>query len=536
MERARGPPRTSAISKWSCQCIRSRRRARCTRARRAGTRAPCPAARRRRPWQGPSQRDSRIGQGHVERIRPCPSGSRRPLLPLHRPGLALPRAAAGASIGHRRIQPCPSPAGDPPPWPSRTCSARSRWGPSRSPTGSSTCPRTSAPSHADGEVSERDIHHHGNIAKGGTGFVIVGATTPGHEDRPPDGDLPRGRRRQLRPGPRPPRRVDAPLRREVRGPAPAPGAPVRDPALQHAGRDGPGPQAAVVRGPRDRVRERRGEGQGDPRGVDRRDPRARRPVLRGRLAGQAGRLRRRRAARRPRLPPVGVHEPVPQHAHRPLRRLVREPDAVPARGHRLDPEEVRQGLPDPRPLLVRGVVPGRPRHRGGPRDRARPGAGRRRGARPLAGHAGEPGRRLRPDAVPAGLGDLRRRGDQEGREDPGHHLALAARPGLLRADPRRGQDGPRRPRPPAPRGPVLAGQGEVRQGQVDPPLHLLPRRLLAGVADGQARDRVLHQRGLRPAGLRRHDADREARAGRGRRRRARPAWRRRGSPPSAATW
>ena len=33
-------------------------------------------------------------------------------------------------------------------------------------------------SHADGEVSERDIHHHGNVAKGGTGFVIVGATTP----------------------------------------------------------------------------------------------------------------------------------------------------------------------------------------------------------------------------------------------------------------------------------------------------------------------------------------------------------------------
>ena len=33
-------------------------------------------------------------------------------------------------------------------------------------------------SNADGEVSERDIHHHGNIAKGGAGFVIVGATTP----------------------------------------------------------------------------------------------------------------------------------------------------------------------------------------------------------------------------------------------------------------------------------------------------------------------------------------------------------------------
>ncbi len=33
-------------------------------------------------------------------------------------------------------------------------------------------------SHADGEVSERDIHHHAEIARGGTGFVIVGATTP----------------------------------------------------------------------------------------------------------------------------------------------------------------------------------------------------------------------------------------------------------------------------------------------------------------------------------------------------------------------
>lgn len=33
-------------------------------------------------------------------------------------------------------------------------------------------------SHADGEVSERDIYHHAEIAKGGTGFIIVGATTP----------------------------------------------------------------------------------------------------------------------------------------------------------------------------------------------------------------------------------------------------------------------------------------------------------------------------------------------------------------------
>jgi len=33
-------------------------------------------------------------------------------------------------------------------------------------------------SHADGEVSERDIHHHADVARGGAGFVIVGATTP----------------------------------------------------------------------------------------------------------------------------------------------------------------------------------------------------------------------------------------------------------------------------------------------------------------------------------------------------------------------
>jgi 2,4-dienoyl-CoA reductase-like NADH-dependent reductase (Old Yellow Enzyme family)/thioredoxin reductase len=33
-------------------------------------------------------------------------------------------------------------------------------------------------SHADGEVSERDIAHHAEVARGGTGFVIVGATTP----------------------------------------------------------------------------------------------------------------------------------------------------------------------------------------------------------------------------------------------------------------------------------------------------------------------------------------------------------------------
>lgn len=33
-------------------------------------------------------------------------------------------------------------------------------------------------SHADGESSDRDLYHHSQISKGGTGLVIVGATTP----------------------------------------------------------------------------------------------------------------------------------------------------------------------------------------------------------------------------------------------------------------------------------------------------------------------------------------------------------------------
>ncbi|MBC8253473.1 MAG: hypothetical protein H8E35_05535, partial [Ardenticatenia bacterium] len=33
-------------------------------------------------------------------------------------------------------------------------------------------------SHADGSVSQRDIYHHREVAKGGFGLIIVGATTP----------------------------------------------------------------------------------------------------------------------------------------------------------------------------------------------------------------------------------------------------------------------------------------------------------------------------------------------------------------------
>jgi 2,4-dienoyl-CoA reductase-like NADH-dependent reductase (Old Yellow Enzyme family) len=35
-------------------------------------------------------------------------------------------------------------------------------------------------SHIDGSVSDRDIYHHETIARGGTGFIIVGATSPNH--------------------------------------------------------------------------------------------------------------------------------------------------------------------------------------------------------------------------------------------------------------------------------------------------------------------------------------------------------------------
>ena len=33
-------------------------------------------------------------------------------------------------------------------------------------------------SHVNGEVSDRDVHHHENLARGGTGLIVVGATSP----------------------------------------------------------------------------------------------------------------------------------------------------------------------------------------------------------------------------------------------------------------------------------------------------------------------------------------------------------------------
>lgn len=39
-------------------------------------------------------------------------------------------------------------------------------------------PTDTSSSHIDGSVSSRDIHHHQTLAKGGTGLIIVGATSP----------------------------------------------------------------------------------------------------------------------------------------------------------------------------------------------------------------------------------------------------------------------------------------------------------------------------------------------------------------------
>ena len=51
-------------------------------------------------------------------------------------------------------------------------------GPVEAPNRICHVPTDISSSHIDGSVSERDIHHHGEIAKGGTGFIVVGATSP----------------------------------------------------------------------------------------------------------------------------------------------------------------------------------------------------------------------------------------------------------------------------------------------------------------------------------------------------------------------
>ncbi len=352
-------------------------------------------------------------------------------------------------------------------------------------------------SHADGEVSERDIHHHANIAKGGTGFVIVGATTPDMKTGRPtvtclvaDGD-------NYVPGLA---RLAESMHRY--------GAKCAV-QLQHPGR-----QCAIPRyntlGATDRVlklpwsagheivyenAEEKGKEIREASiaeilelvdlfseaawrvkqaGFDAVELHAAHGYLLSEFMSPYLNMRTDRFGgsfeNRMRFP-LAVIDSIQKKCGKGYPILVRYSFEEWCPGGR----DMEEGLETARVLERAGVA-----------------------ALDLsAGHAGVARRGLRPDAVPAGLGDLRRRGDEGRGEDPGHHLALAARPRVLRADPRRGQDGPRRPRAPAPGGPVLAGQGAVRPDEVDPQVHLLPRRLLAGVADGEARDRVLDQRGVR---------------------------------------
>ena len=390
-------------------------------------------------------------------------------------------------------------------------------------------------SHADGEVSERDIHHHADIARGGTGFIIVGATTPDMATGRPtvtclvaDGD-------NYIPG----------LARLAEG-MHRYGAKCAV-QLQHPGR-----QCAIPRyntlGATDRVLKLPWSAGHE---IVYENAEEKGKEIRAASIAEILELVDLFSEAAWRVKQAGFDAVELHAAHGYLlsefmspflnmrtdrfggtfENRMRFPLAV------IDSIQKKCGRGFP--VLVRYSFDewceGGRGARGGRRDRPGPRAGRLRRGRPVDGDAGEPGRRLRPDAVPAGLGDVRGRGGQARRPHPGDHQPLAARPRLLRADPGRGQDRPGRPRPAAPGRSVLAGQGAVRPGQADPPLHLLPGRLLAGIADGEEGDRLLDQRGVRQPGLRRDDADGRGRSASRSSAAARPAWRRPGSRPSAAT-
>ena len=202
-----------------------------------------------------------------------------------------------------------------------------------------------------------------------------------------------------------------------------------------------------------------------------------------------GRSRRRGDPRRARLPARPVHVAADQPAHRQLRRLLREPDAVPAPGDRGDalgqPGRLRAG----RPAQRRGGHPGRHGHRRLRADRRGPDrAGRRR----LLQHHPRHARHLRQ-----GLHRPGRRGGPVGLAGPRRHRR--AHPGGT-ADPRRGHGRARhqgRPRRPGrhgagpDRGPGPAGQVADRPARRDPrlPGHQpgLPRLRPAPALRGQRR-------------------------------------------------
>ena len=102
-------------------------------------------------------------------------------------------------------------------------------------------------SNADGSVSERDIHHHSEIAKGGAGLIIVGATSPdGKTGRPTVTGLVADDDNFI-PG------LARLAESKMCGAAPASRPPVCHSPLQHHVGYGHGGKAALERGPRDRL-------------------------------------------------------------------------------------------------------------------------------------------------------------------------------------------------------------------------------------------------------------------------------------------
>src|SRR5450759_890580 len=113
---------------------------------------------------------------------------RQPLLTVNRPLVTLPlaiadpetggedRSSARASRVPMRMGPAPDRESSMPSFPHLFSPIQ--LGGLELPNRVVHVPTDISSSHADGEVSERDIHHHTDIARGGAGFVIVGATTP----------------------------------------------------------------------------------------------------------------------------------------------------------------------------------------------------------------------------------------------------------------------------------------------------------------------------------------------------------------------
>jgi hypothetical protein len=85
-------------------------------------------------------------------------------------------------------------------------------------------------SNADGSVSERDIRHHSQVAQGGAGLIIVGATTPDAKSGRPTVTCLVADADNFIPGLA---RLAESMHRQVRRAVAAPRPPMRDSPLQH---------------------------------------------------------------------------------------------------------------------------------------------------------------------------------------------------------------------------------------------------------------------------------------------------------------